>query len=329
MTARNLDEIAIALQSARGSAAAVSTQRSYTVSDAFGPTFNLNPSPELRTGRIGGAPWKGAVGGAGDVVMIVRPKMIGLLLYAALGAKAVSGASDPWTHTFTLAASLPWITIWRHFAELNDIRYRDGRIAKLVIASQSGRPVTAYVSLVAAQAAFRTAKETTAAVESADTFEHRHGASALLVEGSSFSSINDWVLTIDTGVALEHSLAGPMPRLNGLAKISLTIGHVVNDAALWNRMIYGTATPSNLGVPTLTPLTLAGSPVGVQFTLTEQASPERSLRIALPQLALGPIEGWAPVTGAGPIAIRTTLQAYAPAAGSPITATLKNSQSAY
>lgn len=329
MTARNLDEIAIALQSARGTAATVSTQRSFTVSDGFEPTFGLNENPELRTGRIGGAPWRNATGGAGDVVAIVRPKMIGLLLYAALGAKSVSGASDPWTHTFTLAASLPWVTVWRHFAEISDVRYMDARISKLVIASRSGAPVTAYVSLVAASAAYRTAKETTAAVETADNFEHRHGASALLVEGSSFSTIGDWVLTIESGVALEQSLSGPMPRLNGLAKISMTFGHVVTDAALWNRMIFGSASPSNLAAPSTGPLTLAGSPVGIQFKLTEQASPERSLQIALPQLALGPIEGWQPALGAGPVNLRTTLLAYAPAAGSPITATLKNSQSSY
>ena len=329
MTARNLDEIAIALQTARGSVASSSTQRTYSVSDAFGPTFGLNDNPELRTGRIGGAPWRNATGGQGDVVAIVRPKMIGLLLYAALGAKAVSGASDPWTHTFTLAASLPWITAWRHFGEISDVRYMDARISKLVIASRSGAPVQAYATLVAASAAFRTAKETTVAVEQADYFEHRHGASALLVEGSSFSSISDWTLTIDTGVALEQSLAGPMPRLAGLAKISLTIGHVVTDAALWNRMIFGSASPTNLQAPSTGPLTLAGSPVGVQFKLTEQSSPERSLQIALPQLALGPMDGFAPVTGAGPIAVKTTLLAYAPSSGSPITATLKNSQSAY
>lgn len=329
MTARNLDELALALQSARGAVASVSTQRSYVVTDNLSPTFGHNDNPELRATRVGGIPWRPASGGQGDATLLVRPKIIGLLLYAALGAKSVSGASDPYTHTFTVAASLPWLTVWRHFAEISDVRYMDARLSKLVISSRAAGVVTATASVVAASAAFRTAKEVTVAVESVDHLEHRHGASALLVEGVSFSSIDDWTLTIDTGVSLEHSLAGPMPRLNGLAKISLQIAHVVTDAALWNRMIFGAASPANLAAPGVVPLTLGGSPVGAQFKLTEQSSPERSLQIALPQLALGPMEGYTPHPAAGPLHVYSTFHAYAPSAGSAMTATLKNSQASY
>jgi hypothetical protein len=329
MTTRNAGELALALQSARGSVASVSTQRLNVVSDVLAPTVAINPNPEVRAARIGGTPWRGVTGGLGDVRVNVYPKSIGLLLYAALGAKAVAGAGDPWTHTFTLATTVPWLTLWRHFGEISDARYMDAKISKLVISSTAGGVVTATASFVAATVAHRTAKETTVAVESADQIFHRHGASALLLEGTSFSSISAWTLTIDTAVALEQSLGGAMPRMTGLAKISLSITHLVPDAALWNRMIFGSASPTNLAAPSTTPLTLAGSPVGVQFTLTEQPTPERSIRIAIPQVALDGIGGMVPASTFGPVQLQTDLLAYAPAAGSPITATLKNGLSAY
>lgn len=329
MTSANEAEIAIALQSARGTPAGASTQRSNVARGLPDPLFALNANPEVRAARIGGRPWipAGAGGVGNDFELVIRPKIAGLLLYAALGAKAVSGASDPWTHTFTLANTVPWLTVWRHFGGITDERLTDCKISKLVISGRNGGLVTMSASIVGASTAFRTAQETAVAVESADPFFYRYGAGALLVEGVAFSAISGWTLTIDTGIRLEQGLGGPMPRMAGLATISLTIDHIVSDGALWKRMLYGSSSPSNLAAPAAVPLTLAGSPVGVQFTLTASAS--RSLRIALPQVALGPIFGHDPTMSYGPIRQQTGLLAYAPASGSPITATLLNSQSAY
>lgn len=326
-----IGEIALAIQSAKGSPAASSTQRSNVIAlDRF-PPYSLNSNPEVRSTRIEGAPWvpAGAGGTATNFAIVVRPKIIGAILYAALGAKSVSGASDPFTHTFTMGTTLPFLTAWRHFAGIVDGRASDVRISRLVLSAKAGGVVTCVASIVGAPVAYRTAQETTAAIETADFFLHRHGAGALLVEGSSFSTIDAWTLTIDTGVSLMQSLAGPIPRLQGKLAISLQISHRVTDASLWKRMIYGSSSPANLAAPATGPLTLGGSPVGVQFTLTAAASPERSLRIAIPQVALGPIDGLEPDDQWRPIEQETSLRAYAPAAGSPITATLKNSQSSY
>lgn len=46
-----------------------------------------------------------------DFTTAVFPKTIGLWLYAALGAKSVSG-SGPYTHTITPAGALPYLTVW-------------------------------------------------------------------------------------------------------------------------------------------------------------------------------------------------------------------------
>ncbi|MBA2439584.1 MAG: hypothetical protein H0V50_02790 [Thermoleophilaceae bacterium] len=327
MTTRNAGEIALAIQASRGTAATVSTQRAYTMAGRLASDFEISPSPELRTTRMGGRPWAGATPGLGDVTVAVRPKMIGLLLYAALGAKSVSGAGDPYTHVFTPATTVPWLTAWSHFGEILDERFVNVRVGRLTISSSARGIVTASVTLLAGSPAYRTARETTVIAEEADTLFHRHGASALLLEGVAFTSISAWTLTIDTGVALEQSLAGPLPRMNGLMTISLEITHRISDAALWKRAIYGSASPANLAAPQALPLALGGSPVGAEFTLTASAS--RSLKIALPQLALSPSEGMAGVPAFGPVIVSTRLLAYLPASGAGITATVKNAQASY
>lgn len=330
MTNAGAGELALAVQSARGTPATASTQRTYVVSADVNPSFVLADNPEVRSGRAPGGPWQPVMALAADSILTVRPKVIGLLLYAALGAKSVAGASDPFTHTITLGSGVvPYLTAWRYFGEIENDRFSDVRIGKLVLSSSSGGTVRAVATLLGGGIAYRTAQETTVAVETADTFVHQHGSGALLVEGAAYSSIREWTLTIDTGVALEQSLAGAVARMNGLTKISLDITHIVPDAALWRRAIYGSSSPTNLAAPATTPLVLAGSPVGVQFMLTAATSPERSLKLAIPQVALGPVQGFAPEVRYGPVIARTHLLGYAPSAGAAITATLKNSQASY
>lgn len=328
MTTANAGELALALQTARGTAAAASTQRTALVGGRLSPAFALAASPELRAGRGTGKPWVPRVPGSGDLTFVARPKMLGLLLYAALGAKSVSGSSDPWTHTFTPAAVLPWMTAWAHFGGTLDERFVDCRLSRLVISS-SGGYVTVAVTVLAGSPASRTAQETTVAVETADVLYHRHGASALLLEGVAYSAISSWALTIDCGVQLVQGLGGPLPRMAGMPAVSMDIVHIVPDAALWKRAVYGSASPSNLTAPVTAPLTLAGSPAGVQFTLTAATGPERSLKLAIPNVALGPSQ--MPLqTRYGPIVATTQLVGYAPVGGAAlITATLKNGQSSY
>jgi len=79
------------------------------------------------------------------------------LLTWALGADAVSGASDPWTHTITLADNLPYLTVEAGFFEdltasptisgLID-RVTDCKIGSLQIDAETGKPVLLTADLV-------------------------------------------------------------------------------------------------------------------------------------------------------------------------------------
>lgn len=49
----------------------------------------------------------------GGFTTILRPATAPLLYYGLLGAKSVTGAASPYTHTLTPAADQPFVTLWR------------------------------------------------------------------------------------------------------------------------------------------------------------------------------------------------------------------------
>jgi len=331
MASAGIAELAFAIQTAKGSPAAASTRRIYLSGGSL-PSAKKATSTEnyVRSTRIAGEAFTGSVPATGAPEAFVRPGMIGAILYAVLGAKAVSGASDPWTHTFTMGASLPYLTFWRHFAGLFNERISDARLSRVTLSGRSGQPLRVLFEILSGVPVHRTAQETSVTVETSDTFFMHHGSGALKIEGTAISSISAFTLTIDAAVALVETLAGPVPLLAGRSSIRMQVDQAIVDASLWNRLIFGSSSPSNLAAPVLTPLELAGSPAGFEFTFTEQASPERSLKLAIPRVILAEMPDTPPSTAYDLARMQPVYEAIAPAGGvSPLTATLKNAVSAY
>jgi hypothetical protein len=331
MPSSNIAELAFAIQSAKGSAAAASAFRIRLTGGAFMP--EPNDAPELSaatsTGRVALSAYVPAVRARGEPEAFVRPNFIGALLYAVLGAKAVTGASDPFTHTFTVANTQPWLTIWRSIGGVLNERFVDCKISSLQIRSQAGEPVIVRFGIIGISPRFRTSQETTVTVETSDTFMHSHAAGALLVEGVAVTEIDDVIVNIDSGNVIRDSLASYGVKTGPRMAIEAIVSQRLVSTALWNRMHYGSASPANDTVATGVPLELAGSPAGLRLTWTEQASPERSLRLDVPRVILAEYPGIQPNPSLRQIRQAVTYRSIKPASGSALTATLKNSRSSY
>jgi hypothetical protein len=77
----------------------------------------------------------GYVETGGQPTLTAQPSGIGLILYAAFGAKSVSGAGDPYTHLFTPATAMsgfPYLTFWQKF-DTKWVQFRDCQVAGLEI----------------------------------------------------------------------------------------------------------------------------------------------------------------------------------------------------
>lgn len=331
--AGNQADIGISLQAAAGTPAAVSQHRFYLTGGGFGSVKDHAMVEETADKRLLSDSYVTTIKGDGSPQAVVRPDFIGLLLYAAMGAKAVSGAGDPYTHTFTLASALPYLTAWRRLgpAAAGGLyeRFTDVKISSLVFASQAAGLLQVTSGLVGVQPAWKSAAETTVTPETGSVFLHADGHGALKVEATAVTTIESAEISIDNGGGLLQGddVVG-YAVFEGRQTIRVTTTELVQDFALWNRMMYGSATPSDNDVPVRTILELGGSPAGLDFKYTQPGSPERSLKFTATKVQVA-IDGIEPNVNGDPLKRRVTYEVLQPSSGSGLTVALKNGHASY
>lgn len=291
------------------------------------PAITDEPFNETTGARMLNDMYRSEAHVAGEPQMFATPLNIGSLLYGVLGAKAVSGSGDPYTHTFTAATSRPWWTFWRMLGNLLWERFVDCKIDKLVIAGQTGKPLTVTATIMGIKPQHRTADETAATVEVTNRFLHYDGSGALQVEGAAVASIDDWTLTIDNhGQPIGGDSLSPIDISEGELTIDLAIRQLYLADSLRRRVAYNSATPSNNADVAAVIQELTGTP-NVDFLFTRSAT--RTLQLQLPRLALMPVD-MQPATNQDPLRQALTMRALQPSGGAtPLTAKVKNSLSAY
>ncbi len=333
MPAGNIADLSIGVQSTQGTAAATPLLRTYLMGGGFAPMRDVADVEETSSGRLRSTAYVQNVRAEGSPQMAVRPVMIVPLLWAAMGGKAVTGASDPYTHTLTLAATQPYMTIWRTLATLFE-RFVDCKIASLNFESQAGGVLAVTAQILGLAPAFQTTANTTATPETTNTFVHADLSGQLLVETVAAARIKRVAISIGTGaeIAYGDKVTGDAIE-EGMQEITIETEQTISDFALWNRYHYGTTTPTNNAAPTQDPVELAGT--GVDFKWTKRtsggvaATPERSLQFTATRLQIAAIEGQDPNTGGDPLTRTVRYKVYQPASGSGLTAVVKNGTASY
>lgn len=334
MPAGNIADLSFAIQAAKGTPAATAAHRIYLTGGGITAPKETARLTETSGGRNQGGVYVRMVRAEGSPAAYVRPNMIGALLYAALGSKAVAGVSDPWTHTQTVAATQPWMTFWRMLGAGLFERFSDCKLTSLSIASTAGNPLVVTFGVLGLSPASQTAANTTATVEQTNTFMHFDGKGALQVENVPVTRIESFTLNITTGVTVQQGDdVIPYDATEGGVAISIETVEAITNFALYNRMVYGTATPANNAPPSKEVLELGGAPAGLDFKFTRVGAapgPERSLAVAGTRVQIEEITGIELNTDGAPIrqTVRYTL-AEPLAGGSPLTTIVKNGQATY
>lgn len=330
MVAGNISEISFALQSAKGTSAGASQHRLYHTGGGVMPMRDVADIEETTGNRLRAQSYVQQTRGEGSPVFVVRPKFIGLLLYGALGAKAVSGVGDPYTHTFTNATSLPWLTVYRMLGNGLYETFTDCKVVGLHFNSEAGGLLQVTADIMGLSPSYLTAAVTTVSVETTDAFIHADGTGALQIEGTPVASIESFALDIVNNGALQQGdSVGGYDVTEGLLDITWTSRQALTDFALWNRFHYGSATPSNNATPTRNVLTLSSTYLDYKFTRPGGA-PERSIEfISGSNVQVQSIAGVEPNTNGDPLKYEVTYKIYAPTSGSALTAKVLNSQASY
>lgn len=338
MPAGNVADISFGIQTAKGTPLVATVSNSFRTILAGGwmsPNRTIADLEETSASRLRSQTYVQRVEGGGEPAFWMRDEMIGALLYGAMGGKTTTGAADPWTHTFVLAPTQPFLTFWTNLANLSVIqRFTDAKVVSLRLESSAGEAIRATANVLGAGIiSLDTLPAGLAPVEQTPPFVHYHAAGALLVENTAVSAIDRWALNIGTGVEGAQGDNVTLDSVNeGMQDITLETSQILQNFDLWHRLHYGLANPADLATPNLSSLELGGAPAGIDFKWTRVGvtpGPERSLQITAPRLQITQIAEVEPNTSGSPIRQTVTYRVLAPAAGSGLTAVLKNGQTAY
>lgn len=335
MVAGNIADLGFAIQTTKGTPSAASIERSYLMGGGLAPNRAVADVEESSSGRLRNTTFVQSVSAVGDPQMAMRPNMIGLLLYAAMGAKAVSGAADPWTHTFTLAASQPYLTIWRMLGAALFERFVDCKVTGLTIESAHDNVVTVTATIAGLTPAFQTAAESAVAAEATEPFLHTDAKALLKVETVVISAIRRVTMTITTGSEIVYgdSVTGDQVADQQLG-ITIETEQTILDMAEWNRFHYGSTSPANNAPAIPGVIELAAS--GLDMTWSKRdttgaaATPARSLQVTATRVQIGNIAGMDVNASGAPLTRVVTYRIVQPVGGgSGLTAILKNGRSTY
>ena len=339
MPAGNIADLSMAVQTTKGTPAvpgAATMGRVYLAGGGLSGTKETGDIEETSSTRLRSENHITGIRAAGTPEFFARPSMLGWLLWGTFGAKATTGSADPWTHTFTLALTQPYMTFWRMLGGGLFERFTDCKIARLNLHSESGQPVKLTVEVLGLLPASQTTAMTTATVEVTETFMHADAKSLLIFEGSPVASIGTVDLTINTGVQVSYGDDNVgFQVVEGMHDITLQVSQVITDFASYNRMIYGAASPSNNAIPSPNVVELTGASIidigyAKRTAAGAIATPEHSLHITADRLAIQSVEGIEADPGGDPLEQDVTYKVYQPSGGgSGLTAVLKNAKSAY
>lgn len=334
--AGNQFDIGIALQSARGvTVADADIQYRFPVTGGgVNAERVVNPIDETAQGRVRNTSFVGAINVDGAPTLAARPNILGLLLYGVFGAKAVTGAGDPYTHTFTLADTQPYFTLWKRLGPTAGgsggyyEKYRDVKVVALTLASSAEGLLIATPTFMGLSVAADATPSTTPAIEAGSVvFAHHHGNGAMLVDGVNKSTISDFTVQIGASATRirGNSLYGSYVA-EQMRDIVIDTTQLV-DFDLARLIMYGNASPADNAAPSGNVYELA---TGVDFKYTIPGQPQpRTLEFtaARCQVTMDPVD---PNTDGSPIMANLHYAVYQPTDGSSaITAILQNGIASY
>ncbi len=179
----------------------------------------------------------------------VWPKSIGLLLYAALGAKAVSG-TGPFTHTITPDQTLPYLTLFARYGSDYE-KLVDVLVDELTISWDERNPLEAALAMLGLTPSLGTAAFTVTSDETTQPFFGPVGGTLQLDTGSGTpAAAQIKAASVKIANAIE-----PVPLSRAITPDDLvpaqqtvegTVTLVPNDLSDWKKIVTGSGSGSSL-----------------------------------------------------------------------------------
>jgi len=290
----------IAKQTAKGAAPAVAAYQALGVIDgdvSVAVDYGRVRYPTYGGRYYSGQSWVNGVRGAGELTALAHPDAVLKLAGLHLGADAISGAADPYTHVLTPAAASPWCALFKKAgvaegsgagAPLRN-RFNDCRIDQFVLeastANKEGKATARILSTDPGDVR-PSGDDPTGALPTERAFVFTDGTGAF-----KFSANTGTAIVVPSTVEFRLELNDdfkeapgdditPLDYLPGESTATIRIACTAETASLGElyKIVYGTATPGTGAKPVAT-IPALGS---VDILLTQAGvTPARTLRVEI------------------------------------------------
>jgi hypothetical protein len=315
--------VGAAKQSVKGTAITTATF-GHGLTDGAVMTVEVDQSIEEHTSatRSSGDVNRTAITAGVDFTCRAHPKSVGLWTYGALGGIATTG-TGPYTHTITMGSDLPYLTTFGTLAG-NYFRLQDIKVDSLGFSWSGNDPLEVAVSGMGTQLSILASTYTTTNDESTATyFTPVGGTFSVDVDGGSGTAatakINSGEVTISNNAdsVMVSGTIYPDDIVVGRQEVECSFEVTPDDLNLWRTIVTGTSAGTSVSSSVLY------GTFSMAFTNGTNSLTLASTRVAFtcdfPDV--DPAGGTITLTLAG--------LAVGSAGGSPLTATLVNSQASY
>lgn len=334
----NIGGLWMAKQTAKGSAASVPIKRPNWAGGDVAPARQDGKQSWMSPERFGRyADYVDQISGAGDPQIPANPSDLAYLCYLFFGAESVSGAGDPYTHTFTpqLAGGF-WSTWWKSVGGSLPVRqkFADARISQLAVeGSTANKVVTGTPTLLILDPAEIIAADPVVGFSSGDPFLYTEGESTFTIDGSVHRGHSQFQVVWNENLSLVYGdsvMAYDVAA--GEPLITITVSIYLDSLGLqrYNTAVYGEPTPAAGKKPSKF-LPALGS-YGFNLVKKDAAgaiTPAREFALTLPGVKWTPDVAIAPNPSGGATEVQLTGEVRKSGVSALSTVAIKNGDAAY
>jgi hypothetical protein len=208
----------------------------------IGPSRETDNLSETDASRDQGKTYIVSTGVEGSPEMYVRDASAGFWLFAALGADAVTGATD-FTHVLTPANVLPYVCVWRMIGDTLYEQFRDCKVGSLSISAEAGQPLTMTAGIMGLQST-----RLTAAPDQATPIPVQNGAvysyndATVTLGGGATALVSSFELTIENNMSTQQTdNVVPYDVSEAMRTVTLGFDMIFETLDEYNKFMYGGA----------------------------------------------------------------------------------------
>ena len=287
----NQADFRLAKQTAKGATPAAYSDDLFFTGGSLEPTRDLDQLSETDSNRHEGENYIQQTSAGGTPECYVRDASIHHILNAAMGSTVDSGSTN-FTHTVSLANSLPYYTFGRNIGGILFQRFDDCKVNELVISADTASPLTASIDFVG-RSVTRTAVDTTPTVPAPATVApFTFNEATVTLGGSATSLISSFEVTITNSVTRQQTDdAIPYDIVEGKREITFGWDYIFEDMNEYNNFHTGTTSGTTQANTVFTEAIQFDFAHGVNNGLTLS-----STKVAIEEFPVEPDAGGDPIT---------------------------------